>query len=177
LPQTVKQTQDEISALKALMTPRPAVPAPRKSLIPVPSALKQASAEDKPVGPESSRPESSPPQSGREPSDSVDTGDRYEGINPRFLRAAAKLEKARVSQINVESKKDSTTDEEDWRRQLEESSAGSVISFLPPTTIDNPKTVEGFPNNQRSSKPQIAMRPARSSAPPPPPPIPRPKRK
>ena len=106
----------------------------------------------------------------RPPADSVESIDRYEGINPRFLRAAAKLEKARVGKPSTDPARKSSPDEEEWRRQLEESSAGSVISFLPPTTIENPSVVQGFPENQRNRAPKGTMRPV---VPPKPPPIPK----
>jgi hypothetical protein len=61
--------------------------------------------------------------------------DRLAGINPRFLRAAAKLEKARTSRVDVAG--DAELDDEDWRRRLEESSAGSMVSFLSDDTAND----------------------------------------
>ena len=151
-------TTDEISSLKAMLTPQP-MPAMH---LPKPPAVNKAPLVSE-AGPASEK-------QGRPPADSTPAGDRYEGINPRFLRAAAKLQEAQV-QRPPDSK---TTEEEDeWRKQLESVSAGSVISFLPPTTVENPEKVEGFPENQRNRRPQLAMRPV---SPPKPPPIP-PKRK
>ena len=108
----------------------------------------------------------------RATADSIEAIDRYEGINPRFLRAAAKLEKARVDIPRKEKAppRDSDPDEEAWRKELEASSAGSVISFLPPTFVENPAVMEGFPENQKNRAPKGGMRP---SMPPKPPPIPK----
>ncbi len=95
--------------------------------------------------------------------------EKFEGIDPRFLRAAAKLEKARISQ--VEKTGDGDEENDDWRRQLEASTEGSVVSFLPPSTIDNPKDVQGFPKNQQKmKKSQLPMSPKSKSIPPPLPP-------
>jgi serine/threonine protein kinase len=81
-----------------------------------------------------------------------------DGVNPRFLRAAARLEEARVSQVSdfvVESEEDNKKakeKEEDWRAQLEESTSGSVISFLAPPTIEKSADVQGFPRNQQRNR-------------------------
>lgn len=89
-----------------------------------------------------------------------------EGINPRFLRAAAKIEEAKIR--GETSQKHSLVDEEEWRRQLEESSAGSVISFLPPATSQGPNNeVQGFPKNQQNvPKPRIPSRSGGAKPPP-----------
>jgi hypothetical protein len=96
--------------------------------------------------------------------------ERLEGINPRFLRAAAKLEKARISQVSIAET--AREDEEAWRRQLEESSSGSVISFLPPDKIREPGKLQGFPKNQPPMEPPLPQLggDTSNSIPPPPPP-------
>jgi len=84
-------------------------------------------------------------------------GEDLGDINPRFLRAAARLEEARVSDGNDQRVVDEETPdevaasekEEDWRRQLEESSSDSVISFLAPAVMEKSSEVRGFPENQR----------------------------
>jgi hypothetical protein len=158
-PAVLANQNDEISALKAMLTPRP-MPAFNLADAPV---LELDEIELEPEIP----PSTTPPEAPRPIADSVEAIDRYEGINPRFLRAAAKLEKAQVNKPAVETERKSEPDEEEWRRQLEESTAGSVISFLPPTTIENPAVVEGFPQNQRNRAPKGTMRPVSLSKPPP----------
>ena len=150
-------TTDEISSLKAMLTPRP-MPA-----ISLPELPEEHAAT--PTSTSATVPE----EKTSLPADSAPSIDRYEGINPRFLRAAAKLEEARVDKPRLQSPPP-TEDEEEWRKQLEIASTGSVISFLPPTTIENPEKVEGFPENQRNSRPQLTMR---RVTPPKPPPIPK----
>ncbi len=88
-----------------------------------------------------------------------------EGINPRFLRAAAKIEE---SKIRGEAERRQTfADEEEWRKQLEESSSGSVISFLPPATAESPNEVQGFPKNQQKvPKPRIPSKSGGAKPPP-----------
>ena len=150
------------SAEPSVSVPRPHLPKP--SSVPRPQS---APPPRLPISAAPLPPKPSTPADAEIDSSADERSERLEGINPRFLRAAAKLEKAKIGQVQT-SPESTREDEEEWRKRLEESSTGSVISFLPPEEItEDSQPIKGFPHNQQPQKPRIPPVPSNLPKPPP----------
>jgi len=93
--------------------------------------------------------------------------DELEGIDPRLLRAAARLEEARISSVPPveEEQPEPQGEDDDWRERLSQVEGEQVISFLAPPVGKRDPDVRGFPRNQqRGAQPRPPTEPPRRPA-------------
>ncbi len=88
--------------------------------------------------------------------------ENLEGIDGRLLRAAAKLEKAKVGELTVEKEEAPPEEkkEDDWRERISSAPQDRIISFIQPPFVEQPMKVRGFPKNQkRTTQPHPSITP------------------
>lgn len=81
--------------------------------------------------------------------------DELNGIDPRFIRAAARLAEAKIGEVpsgTPDVPHNTEPDDEEWRDRIAAESTSnedSVISFLAPAVTENPSEVQGFPRSRQ----------------------------